>query len=639
MSPGKWHDITSLFVLLMMAVVANAQPPASKLKEASKAYNQFRLDESRTLYNEIVKDPSAAVADKVAALQKLAEQDWQIYVDRQAAMKKLNQAIDLKEDESGSYQLRGKINREATLYKEALSDAADAIAASRNETTRQNAELLKSGIIHDQNIDRVRNGKSVDKKQLAIASALLNKILDQQPGRPAPAELLIGVSLLLNDGPTMLKAWKSYFFIQDEKNVNEVLLPAYQSLEGILPIWYDRVLTYKDLKSVITALAQSRFYNYATLMIRDLFPSHDRFLQAERSIRLIPAYQEFIEGIASVNKKFYPEIARGKKNYEREYDDAIAAKAKLLWIQFGSAYSLLNYTDSLFFLTIKEKFGAEGYIGHTVGYYGMLMGHVIHHEMKSVNQYGYAATFQYTSVDRMISQDFTTWYGATNVGGWGTDSSMVQVRGSYLSDPFQRLAWMIDTAEKRKIGQRIADAKSNDMVKCSKDPYADASHLGLSLKYDASVKLFDSLQKAGLQQSELYLVFIAETMRLSIESSVFAHEGRHAIDQLFFKKEFEVMSDDERELRAKYSEVIFSSNPKLAFTGSIFGGDLDEKTNHGKANMRFRKSIVGWMEKHKSEIKGIDASKPLLFQFDLLSNQQITSMCLEFDELSKRKPH
>jgi hypothetical protein len=635
MRSGRWHHIIASIWFLATAFFAQSQQPVSRLKDASRTYNQFKLEESRTIYEEIIKDPAAVIADKVTSLQRLAEQDWKIYNNRSAAMKRLEQALRLKEDRSSTYQLMGKINREAHLYKEALSDAEDAIDESRNETEKQNAELLKASVIHDQNIERVKNGKSVDRKQLGIASALLRNILQKQPGRPAPSEMLIGVSLLLSDGPSMLDGWKSYFFIQDERNVNQVLAAAYDQLKGILPVWQNRPMTYKDIKSVILALAQSRFYNYATLMLRDMFPDHNFFLQSERSTKLIPAYNVFIEGIAEVNNFFYPQVARGKKNYEKEYDAAIAAKAKLLWIQLGPSYSLLNYSDSLFFLAIKERFGADGYVGHTVGYYGLLMGHVIHYELKEVNQYGYAATFQYSSIDRMISQDFTTWYGATNVGGWGTDSSMVQVRSSYLSDPFQRLAWMIDTAEKRKIEQRIAEAKNSDLVRCSSDPYADASHLSLELRYEASQKLYDSLRSTGLEPAQLNLAFISETMRRTIESSVFAHEGRHAIDQLFFKEEFKKMPDDERELRAKYSEVIFSSDPKLAFTGSIFGGDLDENTNHGKANMRFRKLIVDWMNKHKSEIRGLDATKPMMFQFDLLSNVQIVGMCREFDVLAR----
>src|SRR5450755_3003853 len=137
------------------------------------------------------------------------------------------------------------------------------------------------------------------------------------------------------------------------------------------------------------------------------------------------------------------------------------------------------------------------------------------------------------------------------------------------------------------------------------------------IKLNASKQLFDSLQKTGLMSNALYLAFISETMRLNVESTVFAHEGRNAIDQLYFKAQFDTMSQDERELRAKYSEIIFSSKPKLALTGSILGGDLDSNTIHGKANLRLRKIIVNWMQLHNKEIGGLDISQPMLMQLYL----------------------
>ncbi len=95
------------------------------------------------------------------------------------------------------------------------------------------------------------------------------------------------------------------------------------------------------------------------------------------------------------------------------------------------------------------------------------------------------------------------------------------------------------------------------------------------------------------------------------------------------------MSDDERELRAKFSEVIYSLDPKMAFTGSIFGSDLDENTNHGKANKRIRVIIVDWMNAHRTEIAGLDPNVPLLMQFDLLTNKQLIAICKSADPFAK----
>jgi len=72
-----------------------------------------------------------------------------------------------------------------------------------------------------------------------------------------------------------------------------------------------------------------------------------------------------------------------------------------------------------------------------------------------------------------------------------------------------------------------------------------------------------------------------------VEATVFAHEGRHALDQHDLPDAFRVMTDDERELRAKLSEVAFASDPKLALTGSVIGARLDESTGHGRATCGF----------------------------------------------------
>lgn len=57
--------------------------------------------------------------------------------------------------------------------------------------------------------------------------------------------------------------------------------------------------------------------------------------------------------------------------------------------------------------------------------------------MKTIKQYGYEANFRYVAIDRLISQDYTSRYGATNVGGWGNDSTIVQIKKADLNDPYQ----------------------------------------------------------------------------------------------------------------------------------------------------------------------------------------------------------
>src|SRR5690606_33817173 len=121
---------------------------------------------------------------------------------------------------------------------------------------------------------------------------------------------------------------------------------------------------------------------------------------------------------------------------------AITNEMKKLWAQISVENTIENYNEEKFFDLIKNKFGALGYIGNTNGFFSLLLGLIIHKEVKEVNQYGYKANFKYISISRLISKDFTTWHGSANVGGWGTETAMIQIRDAFLEAPFNRLSWV-----------------------------------------------------------------------------------------------------------------------------------------------------------------------------------------------------
>jgi hypothetical protein len=306
-----------------------------------------------------------------------------------------------------------------------------------------------------------------------------------------------------------------------------------------------------------------------------------------------------------------------------------------LWKELEHSERNAPFRPDAFFRLIRERFGAEGYLGTTVNFYGMLMGHIVQDENRPIKQYSKASEFRYVLIDRLVSQDFTSWYGTTNVGGWGSESTMFQVRSAYLAEPFKRLAWVTDQNERAKVVEEIERTRSADLVNCAKDRYAEPRSVPLKIKLDAAIHLFDALKAKGLQQEELAFAFVSESMRLNVEATVFAHEGRHAIDQRYFKDAFDKMSHAEREYRAKLSEVVFSSNPKLALTG-IIGARLDESSAHGLANRQIRMMLVDWMQLHSEEIDGLDKQLPLNLQLDRLSNKQLVEIMSAADPLATK---
>jgi hypothetical protein len=55
---------------------------------------------------------------------------------------------------------------------------------------------------------------------------------------------------------------------------------------------------------------------------------------------------------------------------------------------------------------------------------------------------------------------------------------------------------------------------------------------------------------------------------------------------------------------------------------------------HGEASLLIVQGLVAWMESHADEIEGLDPSRPLLPQLDLLSDEQLRVVARSLDPLA-----
>jgi hypothetical protein len=589
---------------------------------AVHAFENYDLPNSRRLYRAIAAG-TASVDDRIAAHQALARYAWRFDRDADAALRELDAGIAIATAPGELYRQRAEVERDAARWTAASADAERAIAASSGPSAGLEAELVAAQI----SVGEALAG-APHRPALVVARDRALRLLDRQPGRSEPSELLLDVALLLDDGPALLRAWRSYFFATDEASINQVLRAPYRTLRALADTWRARPLSDRERADLATALAQSHFHAAAARVVAPLAAK-------PAGSRDLAAYQQFITGIAAVDADFYPRVANGLRDYAGLYDAAIDARARTLWAALTPDEP---YVEDTLFDRIRDRFGAEDYIGNTVGYHGLLLGHIIHDEPREIEQYGYRAEFRLVVIDRMISRDFTSWYGTTNVGGWGTPSTMYQVRAAYLAEPFQRLGWVTDAAQRAKLLADIAKTERDDRARCARDRYADPASVAQRIKLAASDDIYVALRARGLTGGDLALAFVSETLRLNVEATVFAHEGRHSLDQRYFKDQFAHMSDDERELRAKFSEVIFASRPKLALTGSILGARLDETAGHGLANRRFRTLLVDWMTAHTAEIPDLDPAAPLVLQLDRLTEPQLVGILRAADPMSHARP-
>lgn len=624
-------------LVLAMTLAAFAQSgaaleaPSGAVAETSaaavRAFESYDLAESRRRYAAVIASPEASADQRVAAHRALARYDWKFERDLEAALGHLDQALRAAQTgASALYTQRGWVQLEAGRVTQASADAERSIATAETSTEQNEANLLfaRCAVASAGGHERL---SAEQRHRLITALARLDDVLEQQPGRSDAAETLMDLGLRLDDGRIVLRAFMSYFLFADTVSVSTTMRKPHAVLRRLANTWRGKPLGEAQKKQLIAALAQARFYAPAADVARTLRATVP-------ALRPLLAYDAFLKAVTEVNGEYYPRIARGLRDYQDTYDAAIEVPVRQLLRSLGEpAVSDRRALFDQLFRVIRARFGAEGYLGTTMNFYGMLAGHSVVDEQRQVAQYGYAGAFRYVAIDRMISRDFTSWYGTTNVGGWGTATSMVQVRQAYLNDPYRRLAWVVDSAERARLLSRIDTLTQDDLARCSADRYAEPGALPLRLKLQASDRLYARLLARGLAGQGLALAFVSESLRLSVEATVFAHEGRHALDQVHFKAGFAAMSDDERELRAKYSEIVFSSDAKLALTGSIFGGRLDESSGHGRANKRFRVVLVDWMAAHADQIAGLDRERPLIMQVDLLSDEQLVALARAADRM------
>jgi hypothetical protein len=137
-----------------------------------------------------------------------------------------------------------------------------------------------------------------------------------------------------------------------------------------------------------------------------------------------------------------------------------------------------------------------------------------------------------------------------------------------------------------------------------------------------------ALRARGLRGESLRLAFLAGYERAKLESTIFAHEGRHAIDKTLG----ESFTPADLEYRAKISQVVFAPEPRIAL-GGIFDANIGDASPHGQANERLMKGIVAWMSSHAAEIAQLDRSRPLLPQFDRLTDDQIREAFASLDPM------
>jgi hypothetical protein len=345
---------------------------------------------------------------------------------------------------------------------------------------------------------------------------------------------------------------------------------------------------------------------------------------------------------------YYRDVARGKADASA-WEKALAERTEALWKVLSWPHGAPPFDaralDGAAGRELDARFGAVTGAGKTGGVPNLHMGHRVVDETRTAEQYGRRAAIHFIALDAIVSNGYETWMwdGHGAHGGWGATGLIVQVRPAYAGAALHAWQELTDPERRAKADARMAQETSRDRERAAKDAYAYLPGLGLRLRRQGAQRLLDALAAQGMSGATLRAAFVAALDRAVIESSIFAHEGRHAIDAEFETHLLgafvgrELRSGAALEYRAKLSEIAFAPEPRLAF-GGILTENIGGTTPHGQANLKLVKGLTQWMDAHRAGIAGLAPGAPLLPQLDRLTDDQLRAAARSLDPMAPSPP-
>ena len=602
-------------------------PDSTSIQDGHNAYFQMDHETAYSIYTNVWNDSSQTVEDRNEAGQFIAKMDWLFYKNTDKALKTIDLVEELHHEPARLFILKARIFANQSKFDKAILASQEAIGFSKSMTENYLTKLsfcqhVFSKIKHDDWGIR-------DTTELEQAYTTMRDLATVETGDVDVANLFLGYTLLLQRGEDAFEGWMSYYRLTNIDQVHPSLIKAMPQFKEALLNYKPETMTRKNTVKVIRGLAESGFYEYA-ILVKTMHP--ELKLDGEAELNQIGQYYDFLQKISAHTTDFYLRIIDGTDDKD-DYRNKILKEASILWDQLVWEAKKPTFSKELFEKELTKRFKAILNLMSANGYFGLHMGHIILDDRKVITQYNESADFRYISIDHMVSNGYSAWFwdGQAETGGWANDDeSFLQIRSAYASGPVRDWQLTTDSLEVSKIEKRIKELKLSDDSLALKNPHTFLPGLSTRINYYQSKQLLDSLMAADIETDELRLTFINLIESIEQGASIYAHEGRHAID----KKNNYSRRSNELEYTAKLSEVYFSKKPLLSFN-AIMSRNIGDDTSHGQSNLKVVKGLVNWMEKNKANLSMLDANRPMLPQIDKLTDAQLKKAIRSLDPLAK----
>ncbi|MCW5909695.1 MAG: hypothetical protein KIT62_01415 [Cyclobacteriaceae bacterium] len=602
---------------------------AQSLSRAEELYYQLKATEAYAAFEKVA--ASQNEQDAIDAHLRLSRMDWLLYMNDQKATSRLTSLIqEYPASSDRVYAVWARMLTDQKKYDESIEKARQSMANPSSASAAYHSQVVYLKSVLRKYLDK--SGELTESsKDFSEAYTMIDTLIDRSPGDIGLSGIALGYYLLNGNGPKALSAWRSYYRISDTTAYTMLRESGQLLLEG-LQSWNSGKPDENKPLSVIKGLAGSGFFEYANKVAQSAHPA----LIVDSYIKDLRAYLDFLDAVNKLTTDFY-RLTVVKKQKEKKYKSALIKEAETLlnnltWEKSPPAFSL-----SVFEQEISKRFRAQYRLSEANGYFGLSYGHLVIDEARSIHQYGKSGELRFLVLDHMLSNGYSSWFwdGRAEIGGWAAGpNAILQIRSAYSNGPVR--AW-IDATDEAEIFRKAEKQKELNRLDDSLAHINSLSYLpGLANRIVAKArnKILDSLKLKKSGVHDLRLAFIQAYESQLIESSIFAHEGRHTIDL----KDNPKMKAEELEYRAKLSEIYFAPNPFLALN-AVYSRNMNDGTPHGQANYRIMRDILKWMEANKNKIQSYDETKPLLPQLDKLTEQQLKQAVNAVDPLAVSSEH
>jgi len=205
----------------------------------------------------------------------------------------------------------------------------------------------------------------------------------------------------------------------------------------------------------------------------------------------------------------------------------------------------------------------------------------------------------------------------------------VHVRPGYVQSPLRSFQLTSDTDARRKLLADQPKKAAEDIAKLKARPVATLEGLNDRLQMQYIDQIWAAARSKGGSDADVRRNFLAEYSRANLDQSIIKHEGRHAIDAVLAgqtKVDQPVLEYD-----AKLSELALTAYPRMALRNMDL--DLEGDGPHDKAGAKIFDQFREWVEAHRDQVMGYDASVPALAQLDKLTDGQIREIASSLDRL------